>query len=178
MIQPYLQFPLCVLSAVKDVRRGVNDIILFACVDIGKKRWETFSADERRGLRSALPSTSFCQCSIDPTSDEQMEALVGCEYLQIRALNVKLMLARHAWLSRFIKEFEEKHGTDARVRIRKDWVFEVRDNRGMSYHEFAVLAAIYSKIGASQRPVPITREEIWWRALGYKSQKRLQSRRS
>jgi hypothetical protein len=170
MTQPYFQFPLCLLSTVEDVRRGVNNIILFACVDIGKKRWETFSADERQALRSVLPSESVCQCSVDPTSDEQLQALVGCEYLQITTFNIKGMLARHARLSRFVKEFEEKHGIDARVRIRKDWLFEVRDNRGMSYHELAVVAAIYSKIGASERPVRITREEIWWRALGYKSQ--------
>jgi hypothetical protein len=79
------------------------------------------------------------------------------------------MLASHAQLSRFIKEFERKHDTDARVRIRTDWLFEVRDNKGMSYPELAVLAAIYSKIGASSRPVRITRDEIRKRAHGFKS---------
>jgi hypothetical protein len=41
----------------------------------------------------------------------------------------------------------------------------------MSSPELAVLAAIYSKIGASKKPVRITREEIWRRALGYKSKR-------
>ena len=79
------------------------------------------------------------------------------------------MLADHARLSRFVKEFEEKHGTDARVRIRADWVFEVRDNKGMSFQELAVLVAIYSKIGAARRPVRISRDDIWRRAHGFKS---------
>jgi hypothetical protein len=39
----------------------------------------------------------------------------------------------------------------------------------MSYPELAVLAAIYSKIGASRRPVRILREEILKRAHGFKS---------
>jgi hypothetical protein len=170
MTQPYLQFPLCLLSTAEDVWVGLDHIISFACVEVGKKRWETFSADERQALRSILPSASVCQCSIDPTSDEQLQAVAGCEYLRITVLNIKGILAGHARLSRFVKEFEDRHGTDAQVRIRRDWFFEVRDNRGMSYHELAVVAAIYSKIGESRRPVRITREEIWWRALGYKSQ--------
>ena len=41
----------------------------------------------------------------------------------------------------------------------------------MSYRELAVLAAIYSKIGAAKGPVRITREEIWRRALGFKSKR-------
>ena len=123
MNKRFFHFPLCLLSTVEDVRRGVNDIILFACVDIGKKRWETFSADERQALRSVLPSASVCQCSIDPTSDEQLQAVAGCEYLRITVLNIKGILAGHARLSRFVKEFEDRHGTDAQVRIRRDWFF-------------------------------------------------------
>src|SRR5262249_25674082 len=40
---------------------------------------------------------------------------------------------------------------------------------GMPYPDLAVVAAIYSKIGASEHPVRISREEIWWRAHGFKS---------
>jgi hypothetical protein len=166
----YFQFPLCVLSFVQNVREDVGAIIAFASVELGKKQWETFSSNEQQAKRLVLPNPRTCQCSIDPTSDEQLQTVAGCEYLRIRIFNIKGMLADHARVSRFVKEFEDRHGTDARVRIRTDWLFEVRDNKGMSYQELAVLAAIYSKIGASRRPVRITREEIWWRALGYKSQ--------
>jgi hypothetical protein len=50
--------------------------------------------------------------------------------------------------------FERKHGADAQVRLATKLVF---------------LAGIYSKIGAAKGPVRITREEIWRRALGFKS---------
>jgi hypothetical protein len=79
------------------------------------------------------------------------------------------VLAHHARLSRFVKEFEEKHGTDARLRIRTDWLLEVRDKIGMSYPELAAMAAIYSKIGAARGPVRILQDEIWRRAHGFKS---------
>jgi hypothetical protein len=81
------------------------------------------------------------------------------------------MVAGHYTLERFIKDFERRHGPDARVRIVTSWVFEARDRKGISYAELAVLAAIYSKIGAAKGPVRITRDEIWRRALGCKSER-------
>jgi hypothetical protein len=136
---------------------------------VGKDRWQKFSANERQGRRSVLPDPAVCPASIDLEKDEEQQVVAGCEYLNVCAGDIKSMLASHAQLSRFIKEFERKHDTDARVRIRTDWLFEVRDNKGMSYPELAVLAAIYSKIGASSRPVRITRDEIRKRAHGFKS---------
>jgi hypothetical protein len=55
------------------------------------------------------------------------------------------------------------------VRLVTTFVFDARDGRALSYLELAVLAAIYSKIGAADRPIRISREEIWRRAHGYKS---------
>ena len=136
---------------------------------MGAKQWQKFSPNERQARRSFHPAPQFCKCTIDLGKEEELHAVAGCEYLDLCCSNVKGILADYACVARFIKDFERRHGTDARVRLRKDWIFEVRDNKGMSYPELAVLAAIYSKIGASKRPVRITREEIWKRALGYKS---------
>jgi len=169
MNKPFFHFPLCLLSTIGDVRTGLSRIISFACVEVGKERWQKFSANERQGRRSVLPDPAVCSASIDLEKDEEQQVVAGCEYLNVCAGDIKSMLASHAQLSRFIKEFERKHDTDARVRIRTDWLFEVRDNKGMSYPELAVLAAIYSKIGASSRPVRITRDEIRKRAHGFKS---------
>ena len=169
MNKPFFHFPLCLLSTIEDVRRGIDRIISFACVEVGKERWQKFSASEREARRSDFPSPEVCSGSVDLEKDEQLQAIAGCEYLNVCAGNIKSMLASHAQLSRFIREFEERHGTDARVRIRTDWLFEVRDDKGMSYPELAVLAAIYSKIGASRRPVRITQDEIRKRAHGLKS---------
>jgi hypothetical protein len=169
MNERYFQFPLCALSFVREGQKGLNCIISFACVEVGKERWQKFSENEREARRSVLPDPAVCSGSVDLEKDEQLQAVAGCEYLALWARNVTGMLAKHARVSHFIKEFERRHGTDARVRIRTDWVFEVRNNEGMSYQELAVLAAIYSKIGASRQPVRITRDEIRKRAHGFKS---------
>jgi len=63
-------------------------------------------------------------------------------------------------LSRFIEEFETRYGRDARVRIRTDWVLDAQGGKGISSQELAVLAAIYSKIGASRRPVRLVHLDI------------------
>src|SRR5215471_5020662 len=73
-------------------------------------------------------------------------------------------------LAEFAKEWEKRHGPDAQVRILGKWVVEAMYHL-FSYDELAVLAAIYSKIGSKKGPVRITRDEIWRRSLGYKSER-------
>src|SRR5262249_37275815 len=169
MDKRYFHFPLCLLSFGRDVQERLNGIISLGCVELGIKQWQTFSPAQKNFRRSCPPPPHLCNCKIDLLKDEELQVVAGCEYLNLRCQNAEAILADYARVIRFITEFECKHGTDARVRIRKDWVFEVRDNKGMSYPEFAVLAAIYSKIGASKRPVLMTREEIRKRAHGFKS---------
>jgi hypothetical protein len=169
MDKRYFHFPLCLLSFGRDVKERLNGIISLGCVELGIKQWQQFSPAQQHFRRSCPPPKTFCTCEIDLRKDEELQLIAGCEYLDIACHNVKGMLASYAGVTRFIKDFERKQGTDARVRVRKDWVFEVRDNKGMSYPEFAVLAGIYSKIGATTRPVRITREDIWKRAHGFKS---------
>jgi hypothetical protein len=165
----YFHFPLCLLSFGGGIEERLNGIISLACVEMGVKRWQKFSPIERNARSSFPPPPEFCTCRIDLGKEVDLQVVAGCEFLNLICRNVKGILADYARVTRFKEDFERRHGTDARVRIRKDWIFEVRDNKGMSYPELAVLAAIYSKIGASKRPVLITREEIWKRAHGYKS---------
>jgi hypothetical protein len=165
----YFHFPLCLLSFGQDVYERLNGIVALGCVELGRKQWETFSQNGRAACRSFQPSPHLCKCRIDLGKDAELQVVAGCDYLNLVCQNAKAILDGYSRVTRFIKDFERKHGTDARVRIRTDWLFEVRDNKGMSYSELIVLAAIYSKIGASKKPVRITREDIWKRAHGFKS---------
>jgi hypothetical protein len=169
MDKRYFHFPLCLLSFGRDINERLSGIIWLACVEMGIKQWREFSPKERLARHSVHPLPQSCTCRIDLRKEAELQVVAGCEFLNLVCRDVKHVLAGYACVTRFIRDFERRHGTDARVRIRKDWVFEVRDNKGMSYPELAVLAAIYSKIGASKRPVLITRDEIWKRAHGFKS---------
>ena len=171
MDRHYFQFPLCLLSFGPDIMKRLDALMSFCCVEIGVKRWQTFSPNQRLTHRSFHPPQHVCECKIDLAKDEELQVVAGCEYLNLACQNVKGVLAHYAGLKSFVEDFERKHGIDARVRICTDWILEVRYNKGLLYPELAVLAGIYSKIGASKSPVLITREEIWWRAHGFKSER-------
>src|SRR5262249_17846340 len=175
MDKGYFHFPLCLLSFEREIWERLNGIIALTCVEMGAREWRKFNAAQRDFRRSCQPPPNLCKCKIDGTKHEELLVVAGCESLKTICMNVKSILASYAAVTRFIKDFERRHGTDARVRIRQDWLFEVRDNKGMSYAELAILAAIYSKIGASKRPVLITRDEIWKRAHGFKSDRVFQA---
>jgi hypothetical protein len=96
---------------------------------------------------------------------------MGCEELEIIPPDLRSVFADYSALAEFADQWEQRHGPDAKVRIVIDWVFEALEGTGISYEELAVLAAIYSKIGSKQGPVRITRDEIWRRSLGYKSER-------
>ena len=66
----YFQFPLCVLSFLQEGQSGLNCIISFACVEVGKKCWEKFSANERQDRRSALPAPEVCLRRVDLENDD------------------------------------------------------------------------------------------------------------
>ena len=137
MKQRYFQFPLCALSFVlncrPEVRRAFNYIISYGCIEVGRKQWLKFNPYEKELRRSGSPNASVCRGPIDVTNDDQLQVVAGAEHLHII---VHTLIAQHDVLAGFIKDFEASHGTDAPVRICKDWVFEVRDNKGMAVQEF------------------------------------------
>jgi hypothetical protein len=98
---------------------------------------------------------------MDLTNEAHQQTVAGAELLEINPGGVRSLVASHERLGQFIREFEQKHGPDARVRLATDLVFEARDGKGISYWELAVLGAIYSKVGAARGAVRITRDEIW-----------------
>jgi hypothetical protein len=167
----FFQFPLCALSSQGSERDRLSNIISFCCLEVGKRQWQRFRQIEKDLRREHPPSEIYCVCEIDLTNDAHQQAVAGAQHLKITIRDVSGVVADHEHLAHFIREFERKHGADAQVRLATNFVFEARDNKGMSYRELAVLAAIYSKIGAAKGPVRITREEIWRRALGFKSKR-------
>jgi hypothetical protein len=167
----FFQFPLCALSFPGSERERLDQITSFCCLEVGKRQWQKLSQTEKDLWRQIPPSLIYCTCEIDLGNDAHQEAVAGARLLEIKIGNIHGVLASHERLSHFIREFERKHGADAQVRLETKLVFEARDNKGLSYPELTVLAAIYGKIGVAKGPVRITREEIWRRALGFKSKR-------
>jgi hypothetical protein len=166
MSEPYCQFPLCSLAFDTNVDDRLMTILAYSVIEMGKLLWPDYSADQREYLRVHPPE--WCTSSLE--NDEDLEALIGCEGLDLRQPHFDFIVEDHSALSQFTSEWEQRYGPDAKVRLPVDWVLEALYGRGILYDELAVVAGIYSKIGQKAGPVRITREEIWWRSLGYKSE--------
>jgi hypothetical protein len=166
----FFQFPLCALSFPASEQDRLDQIVSFCCLEVGRRRWERFSQREKDLRRQDPLGRISCICEMDLTNEAHQQAVAGAELLEINPGGIRSLVASHERLADFVREFEQKHGADARVRLASKLVFEARDHKGISYVELVVLCAIFSKIGANKAPVRITRDEIWRRALGYKSE--------
>jgi hypothetical protein len=94
--------------------------------------------------------------------------LYGAHIVGVRYSSIAQVVERYEEFCRFVADFEARHGRDARVRIKKNWLFATRDYQGISYREFTVLSAIFSAIGDKQL-VNVTRPRITRCALGYRT---------
>jgi hypothetical protein len=167
MSRPYCQFPLCALSFGEDVKDRLQCILAYSAVQMGLVLWGEYTVEQQEYFRAHPPE--WCKSKLK--RDLHLQIAIGCEELGIEPPPLSFVSDDYLALDEFVDEWEQEYGPDARVRIVIDWVFEALHGTGISYDELAVVAAIYSKIGSKQGPVRITREEIWRRSLGYKSER-------
>jgi hypothetical protein len=163
---PYFQFPLCALSFGQAVNERLNAIISFAVIEAGSKLWRKLPAQEREqrieGFLACEVETFDCEDSMHRV------ALYGAEVIGITFYNFRSALAQFNHLRAHIDSFHARHGRDALVRVKSKWLFDARENHGLTYREFSVLCAIYSAIGDKELAI-VTRERIRHCALGYRT---------
>lgn len=155
----YLQAPLYSLAFGATVPERMNRLISWCVVEHGRREWKSRQRTPEEIESHAVGAFKRS----DPT---HWEVLTGAADLGIY-VNVSVTLIEHAELASFLASY--KHGNDAQFRIRAEFVFEVRDGTGLSYRHFSILAALYSVIGDSYRPVLINTPFIQCRSLGYKT---------
>ncbi len=167
--EKYFQFPLCALSYGKDPYQRFNYIVDYGCYTAGLKMLNRIPPEFRHQKAEEFVR-SFSGYRKNKTED--VAFALGAQQLNINYgsnSNIADILERVRVLLDFKRRFEQVHKPDVEVRIATQLVFEVRDKKGMTYREFSVLAALYSRIGAKKYPVRVTRDCIQCRALGYKS---------
>jgi hypothetical protein len=164
----YFQFPLCTLAMGGSYKERLGQIISFAFVEAGRVMVTKLAQEIRESLGEELLDYSDTPSDYHKTNSSHVAAMLGAREIGIRPGSLENSLRNWRTASQFIGKFQSQHGSDATVRVKKDLVFEVRDNQGMSYREFAVLCALLSRIG-TKKYVRITRKQIQCRMLGYKS---------
>ena len=155
----FLQFPLCALTSPGEPKAVLDAIISYGLTEAG------LAVIRKRGIE-ADQDTICAEDDIDDTM--AMAQDIGAELCGITLGSRHRCLEEYDRVAEFLQEWETRHGTDARVRIRRDVCFEVRDGGGMSFREFRILCAIYSLLGTHAYRA-ITFQMIGARACGCKS---------
>jgi hypothetical protein len=165
---PYFQFPLCALSFDETAHKRLDSIISYAVIEAGTRLFAKLSAAQQSDFLARTKLNGGFPEGFKSILGFHQAALYGAEIIGINFGCFTACIERHRNLQRHVHEFESRHGRDAKVRIKKSWVFDARDGHGLTYREFSVLCAIYSAIGDKQQAI-VTRDRIRRCALGYRT---------
>jgi hypothetical protein len=165
---PYFQFPLCALSFGQTVDARLNAILDYSVVETGAKLFRKLTVERQREFLHGKTVSRINPKGLNPHDWRQCAACYGASIIGVTYRNNNSLLERHEQLRDYVADYEGRHGRDALVRIKKDWLFDARDGHGISCREFSVLCAIYSAIGDKELAI-ITRERIRRCALGYRT---------
>src|SRR5687768_5614982 len=115
----FLQFPLCELTLPGEPKDVLEAILSYGLTEAGAAVMKTQDTAELKRL-----------CTEYGLSEHQynswaLAAAIGGRLCGITLGSRDDCLRRHSTLAASLHEWEKRHGTDARVRIRKDVCFEV-----------------------------------------------------
>ena len=143
----YFHFPLCLLAFRSDYKDRLQHVSSYCLCEHAQRLNRTLAdIPEKTALYDAAKFLNVEIGSPDNTIDRWKAA------------------------ARFVRQWENRHGRDASVRIATALLWEAYDNTGLTYREFSILCAINSVIG-KRRSVArrITEPSIRVRAAGFKS---------
>ncbi len=165
---PYFQFPLCALSFGQTVETRLNAILNYSVVQAGSQLFRKLTAEQQREFLAGWRQMGKLPEGFNSNNWLDRAALYGAKIIGVTYNHFGSVMERHHALHAHITEFEKLHGRDAKVRIKKGWLFDARDGHGITYREFSVLCAIYSAIGDKELAI-VTRDRIRRCALGYRT---------
>lgn len=164
----YFQFPLCALAYGLTIDERLNAILDYSVVAAGLSLWQKLTVEKRAEFLRG--KTVSCRNPNDSNTCYSLHcaALYGAHVIGVTYKNIEWVMERYKKLQTYVAAFEKINGKDAKVRIKKDWLFKARDCQGLTYREFSVLCGLFSAIGSKELSV-VTRERIRRCALGYRS---------
>lgn len=165
----YFQVPICLLAYGDSVQDRLTAIIRWGCLQVGRTQWPKLSEADKAKLCRTWGATPSLR-DFNPKDMWHCIFMLGAITTGVDVFRLQTAIATANAVDDFVTDYEGRGGIDATVRIKRDLVFEARDNKGVDYRELSVLAAIYSVIGRRRQPVRITRQTLIYRALGYRSQ--------
>src|SRR5436190_17228520 len=143
----YFQFPLCLLAFGEDYKQRLQHLMSYCVYEQAKRSNPKFPRSARNRLL-----------------DE------AATFLRVPIGSHENRMRQWKEADSFVREWEQRYGKDANVRIGTSLLWEAKDDSGVSYREFSILCAINSIIG-KRRSIPklITVPSVQARAAGFKS---------
>lgn len=164
----YFQFPLCALAFGETEYVRLNAIIDYGTIKAGLRMFQKLTIEQRREFLQGKTANRRNHNGIDPNNPCQCGALYGAHKIGVVLHDISAGIRRYEALSLHWADFVSRHGSDAFVRIKRDWVFNARDGYGLTYREFSVLCGIYSAIGDKEL-ARVTQARIRHCSMGYRT---------
>ena len=160
--EKYIQAPLCLLAYP-----GSLDDIINGMLYIGIHRTRLFLS-ENPEQHYELPDNEHLPKDHNNTNGEHQLLCAAANMLEINTGPIAFVESEIRKYQAFVDDFESKFRNDALVRHKKALCLDVRDRGALNPREFAILSAIYSRLGQSSYK-RITSDEIQCRATGCRS---------
>ena len=160
----YIHFPLCCLNYDKDVSKTAELLISYGIIEFAKQLEKKIELND---LDTEVIENYIDENRLGYVSESDYFIILSAKKLGIDISSVSNTKHKHSEINRFINDFEYKHGKDAKVRVHKSIIFEVRDKQ-FNERLFRVYCAILSVIG-NKNFIRITIKRISIRMLGFKS---------
>jgi len=161
----YVHFPLCCLNYDKDISKTAELLISYGIIEFAKqleKDIELNDSDIDRIEKYIDDNDLF------NVEEDDYFIILSAFKLGIDISSINNTKQNHSKLNSYINSFEFKHGKDAKIRMHKTILFEVRD-RQFNERLFRVYCGILSVIG-DKGFIRITNKRISYRMLGFKSE--------
>jgi hypothetical protein len=144
-------------------------VVDYCILEVGFGRSRKMSPQEIKAEYDNMPEQDRPK-GVQAGVTKHLAVVAGMRKLNVVRGTAADTIRQHDILSQFCEKAARRDGPSPLVRVRNDLVWDTIHGK-MQHRSFSVLAAVYCIVGASERPVRITRERITAAALGYKSPK-------
>src|SRR5205807_8693644 len=115
---PYIQFPLCALSFGQTVTVRLNAILDYGVVEAGSRLFRKLTAEQHRQFLVKRRQDGKIPQGFDKNNWLHNAALYGAHVIGVNYSDFGSIMERHRTLYVHIADFEQRHGRDAKVRIK------------------------------------------------------------
>ena len=161
-----IYFSLSCLNYDKDISKTAGLLISYGIVNFAKKLEKEIELndDDYNKIENYIENNNLKK-SIFPIDNF---IILSAIKLNIDIVSLHWIKKNYSEINNYIINFELQHGKDAKVKLHKDLLFEVRDKK-FDERLFRIYCGIVSIIG-NKKFVRITNKRISYRMLGFKSE--------